>query len=165
MLTDEQYRESGRTITNAMMEYLPCGIIWVHEGDGDERRALIAAGRTAYEAMRPLVLAEALDNTKNDNLNSEFDAVINTWVWSGVSLDKPKVIAMISEGIYIWASNRLRALTAPPVDPAVRAVKEECSKHGIVQGSFLERPELVRAFEAIVAAVRAADGKQAGNGR
>lgn len=138
-IADEQLRNIGRQIRAS---YLP------HDDEGE---ALLATGRKALELLAPLILKQALDLTQYDYA-PELEAVIAAWRWLvGEEYSELQLKQHIRDGIFIWASNRLRSLTKQP-DKAVEAVK----------GLFSDAAGLlgINDSEQIVAAVRAADAKE-----
>ncbi|SRR6266567_2474800 len=73
-------------------------------------RDMEKAGRAAYEAVRPIVLAEALAEPSDSELiGSAIDALTNWSFEEGRDYDRVRRIF----------ANRLARLTAPPLDPAV----------------------------------------------
>lgn len=109
-------------LTDVWFEHVGQRIIAVLT-DGSLHQQQEAIGRAAYEAVRPMVLEEALDLTNYD-YDDELQAVVNSWDWKKL-FEHPflpgKIHQMLRDAVCIWASNRLRKLTAKP-DPAVEAV-------------------------------------------
>lgn len=127
-LTDEQYRAIGLAINDT---------------DGVAIGSFIPAGCAAYEAVRPLVLAEAQRDIAAYLLD------VHGW--------------NVSDAIYA-GQKVFDRLTAPPVDPAVEAVKT-LIEHLYPQGNYNVRDSIrMMNVNQIVAAVRAADRKKDSNG-
>ena len=126
-LTDEQYEELWRTTIKTA-------------GNIFSPRTSLEYGRAAYEAVRPMVLAEALAEPSEE----EWFVVVGH---DYSAIPAPEALRKVRRLVY----NRLRALTAPPVDPAVEAVLKEL----MVMGDSDEQYR--SCAEKVVAAVRAID--------